>query len=297
MKGSLLHRIKEKSKQEILCVLPRKIAHSYLYYEGHKEWPNFKNPQKYDEKIQWLIVNKYNESYGKYADKYTVREYVKECGLGDLLIPIYGVYNSAEEIDYANLPKEFVLMANHGSGDIYYEICRDKEKLDIQATNKKLNKALQTKFWKSCCEYHYKDIPPKIICMQFLKNPHEDRLTDYKVVCVNGKAMRILVCTNRDGGRDYYTREWKYLGIVAPEYRSGEIAERPKCLKQMLNAAEILAKPFPFARIDFYEVDGKLYFGEVTLTPASGCHKYLSEKDQLELGKEIKLGIEKSNIR
>ena len=277
-----ISKIKEAILMEIDCHLPKELVHSRIYYRVHKKWPNLICPETYDEYIQWLMVNVYDESYSKYADKLEVRKYVKACGLGDLLIPVFGTYKRANEIDYDALPNEFVLMTNHGSGEEYYVICTDKSKLDKDKTNRKLNAALKKHFWKRLCEYQYKNIPPRILCMKYLKLPGSDRLTDYKVVCINGKATRILVCTERNEGRDYYSTDWKYLDHVFPQYRSGELLERPKCLEQMLQAAERLSAPFPLARIDFYEVMGKLYFGEITLTPSTGCHKNLNEKGQLE---------------
>lgn len=274
---------------ELLYMLPRQMAHSLLYFYYHKQLPDFKNPVLYDEKIHWLMVNIYDESYGKYADKYEVREYVKTCGLENLLIPLYGVYEHPEEIDYEKIPNEFILMATHGSGENFYVICEDKSKFDILEANRKLSKALKTRYAKMVCEYQYADIKPRIICEKLLKNKDSRRLTDFKVVCVNGKPTRILVCTNRDQGRDYYSLEWEYMENIKPEYRSGKLEERPENLSEMLSVAEILAKPFPLSRIDFYSVEGKLYLGEITLTPCAGNHPYLSEEGQLSWGGEIEL--------
>ena len=277
-----ISNLKQMITFEIDCHLPKRIAHSRIYYRTHKKWPNLIQTDTYDEYIHWLMVNVYNEAYNKYVDKAEVRNYVKECGFKDLLIPVFGIYKKVEDINYNELPNEFVLMANNGSGSDYYVICTNKLKMDIKKVNKKLNAALTSHFWKYLCEYQYKNISPKILCMEYLKSPNSDRLTDYKVVCVNGKATRILVCTGRNEGRDYYSTDWQYLDHVLPQYRSREVIERPRCLEQMLQAAEKLSAPFPLARIDFYEVMGKLYFGEITLTPSAGCHKYLNEKGQLE---------------
>lgn len=277
-----IRKIGEMILLEAECHLPKKLAHSIFYYRTHKRWPNLIHPETYDEYIQWLMIHVYDESYGKYVDKVEVRKYVAECGLEDLLIPVYGVYEKPEDIDYKALPNEFVLMANNGSGSDYYVMCTDKFKMDIRRVNKKMNAALKSHFWKYFCEYQYRNIFPRILCMEYLKAPDSQRLTDYKVVCVNGKAVRILVCTGRDEGRDYYSTDWEYLDHVLPEYRSEKRIERPECLEQMIQAAEKLSKPFPLARIDFYEVQGKLFFGEITLTPCAGRHKYLNEKGQKE---------------
>lgn len=269
---------------EILYKLPPKIAHNILYFYYHREWPNLKNPVYYDEKIHYYMINKYNSNYGKYVDKYLVRDYVKQCGLGNLLIPLYGVYNTPEEIDYDKLPNEFILMATHGSGESFYIICTNKSELNVSMVNKKMQHALNIHFEKMLCEYQYAGCSPRIICEMLLKEPERERLTDYKVSCVNGRPTRILVCSNRNKGRDYYSPEWEYLDHVKPEYRSGRVEERPKNLDEMLKAAEVLSTPFPLSRIDFYSVGGKLYFGEITLTPCAGNHSNLSRKGQIEWG-------------
>lgn len=270
--------------REGIYLLPRKTAHTLRFWRFHHRLPDFDNPRWYDEKIHWLMINVYDKSYGKYADKYLVRDYVKQCGLEELLIPLYGVYKKPEDIDYTKLPDEFILKATHGSGNGFYVICEDKEHFDKEAANRKLSKALKTKWERFACEYQYAGCRPAIICEKLLHDKKTGRMTDYKVVCVNGKPTRILVCKNRDEGRDYYDLDWNYLEHVKPEYRSGRLEEKPKNLAEMLKAAEILAKPFPLARIDFYDVEGKLYFGEVTLTPCAGNHPYLNEDGQKEWG-------------
>lgn len=284
-----MKRIIIRLRKNIMFMLPKKLAHTIKYYlENHKVL-NWKHPQTYDEKIRWLIVNVYDKKYGKYADKYQVRDYVVKCGLEELLIPLLGVFESPKDIKYEKLPDRFILKATHGSGKDFYELCNKKDKLDIKQINKKLMNALKCDFAKQNCEYHYHSINPQIICEKLLCDVEGERLTDYKVVCGNGKPKSILVCTNRDKGRDYYSPEWEYLDYVKVEYQSGKRINKPKCLPEMLDAAEKLSKPFPLARVDFYVVNDKLYFGEITLTPSSGMHTNLNEKGQIELGKMISL--------
>ena len=142
---------------------------------------------------------------------------------------------------------------------------------------------------KHFCQYHYASIKPALICEKYLVTDGQERLNDYKVVCSYGKPIAILVCRDRNNGRDYYTPDWQYLEYTKHEYRSGLIEERPIVLHEMLDAASALSRPFPLARIDFYVVNNKLYFGEITLTPSEGIHKNLNEKAQIELGARISL--------
>lgn len=288
----IAHKMIIRSAIEVVFArIPRKWVHSCMYYGQHGKRMNWENPLLYDEKIHWLMANLYDESYGKYADKLAVREYVTECGLKDILIPMYGVYENAEQINYNALPNQFILISNHGSGEDYYELCYDKNNLDTDKVNCKLNKALKKEFYKEKYEYHYSSIPPKILCLELLRAQSGERLTDYKVHCSMGKAICILVCTNREKElkTDYYSIEWEPLDYTTPAHKSGCMTEKPKCLEQMVQIAEILSAPFPISRIDFYEIDGRLYFGEVTLSPAAGNCYYLNEKGQAELGKQSML--------
>lgn len=266
--------------RNLIYMLPHKTAHQLLYLINHFRLPNLDEPRLYDEYIHWCILNVYDESYGKYADKYLVRDYVAQCGLGELLIPLLGVYEKPEDIDYDKLPNEFILKTTHGSGGPFYVICEDKRTLDQKSVNRKLKKALRIKMERLGCEYHYGGIRPRIICEELLHDKENDRMTDYKVVCVNGAPTRILVCTNRDKGRDYYDLDWNYLEHVKVSYRSGRLLKKPEKLAEMLEAARILSKPFPLARIDFYIVNDRLYFGEITLTPSGGNHHNLNEAGQ-----------------
>jgi hypothetical protein len=233
--------------------------------------------------IHYLIATKYDESYGKYADKYEVRVYVKKCGFEELLIPLYGVYDKAEDIDFDKLPEKYMLIANNGCGSDYYYINDGLTEINRNEVIEKMQYALATNYVKySRYEYQYANIQPKILCEKLLENDNQERIDDYKVVCVDGVPQKILVCTNRTKGRDYYSTDWQYLDHVKEKYKSGRLTPKPKCLELMLNAAAALSKPFPLARIDFYIVDDRLYFGEITLTPCGGCNYYLNERGQRE---------------
>ena len=265
------------------------MAHSIIYYSIHKTRWNYKNPITFDEKIHWLTVYVYDEKYSRYADKYLVREYVKECGLEHLLVPLYGVYNKFSDIDFSKLPDSFILMTTHASGRKYYDICHDKKNYNYEEGKKKFDCAFKYNFSnKITREYHYGGIVPRIICEELLPSPpRQERVDDYKVICTFGKPIAIMVCTDRDNGRDFYSTEWEYLDYAKPEYRSNKEHKKPEVLNTMLDAASTLSKIFPLARVDFYIIGNRLYFGEITLTPYAGNHLILNEKGQIELGKQI----------
>lgn len=290
MKNSNLSEKKRTLFDRIMWLLPKKAAHSCIYYFAHqKRKLNYKEPSTYDERIHYLMVYKYDESFGKYADKYRVREYIKECGFEDILVPLLGVYDSPEEIDFSKLPKEYILMTNHASGEDFYEIVTDNNTADHNGIRKKFKKAMKRNYAKNRCEYQYKKMKPCILCLEYLKETNHERLTDYKVVCVNGEPQAVLVCTSRDEGRDYYDTDWNYLEYTKKKYRAEERMGKPETLQQMLEAAKKISTPFPLARVDFYVINNILYFSEITLSPSSGNHGYLTRLGQQELAKNIVL--------
>lgn len=272
--------------------MSKEKAHKYIYKKKHKKEADFANPQTYDEKIHWHMIHTYDDNYAKYADKILVRDYVKACGLEDILVPIVGgPYKDVKEIDFDKLPDQFVMKTNHASGPNHYHIVKDKSKLtsdDKKMMLKKFKKALKENFAMKLCQYHYRTIEPRIYCEKLLDDGH-DFITDYKVVCSYGRVIAILVCSDRNNGRDYFSYNWEYLDYVKEKYRCREEIKRPSCLEQMVKSAAILSEPFPIARVDFYELNGKLYFGEVTLTPSAGNNYYVSDYGQLEIGKNISI--------
>lgn len=274
---------------EVQWLLPRKAAHSIAYFRATKKFMPWNNPRTYDQKVRWILVNCYGEKESIYADKSRVRDYVAECGLSDILIPCVGVWNSSKEIDRSKLPKSFIMKTTHGTGPECYVIVKDRDNQEeLNAAFSKMDKALQINVAKNSCQYQYKFIKPRIIIEELL-NDGGKRMTDYKVLCTNGTPRFILVCSERDNGRDYFDCDWHNMHFTKPEYQSKKEIARPKGLEKMLDAAACLSKPFAVARIDFYDVNGRIYFGEITLTP-SACHTdNLTEKAQLEIGNRIEL--------
>lgn len=248
---------------------------------------NWKCPRDIDEKINWLKFYGDTSEWPRLADKYRVREYVEECGFSDMLVPLYGKWDKAEDIDWDSLPSEFVMKTNHGSGDAL--ICRDKSKLDIPYWTAEFSRLLKQKFGRNFGEPHYDKIPPCIVAEKLLDNTHQlmksSSLVDYKIWTFNGKPTYIWVCYNRDKHRTdvlIYDTEWNAhpeFSVSLPHYvLSTQPIPRPQSLDAMLNAASVLSKGFPEVRIDFYEVDGKPYFGEMTFSAAAGFNNFYSRE-------------------
>lgn len=245
------------------------IKWMFLHRLGY--WPNLEHPRTFNEKMNWIKLNDKNPKFVEYADKYTVREHIKRVMGEEYLIPIIGVYDSAEDIDYSALPNQFVLKCNNGAG--YNVICKDKCSLDIKGTNAKLNKWLKTDFSKGKREWYYKEIPPKIICEKYMEDKQSDTLFDYKLFCIGGKVQFIQVDFDRfrDHRRNIYDCNWNLMewGINFP--RDVErIVEKPLVLREMIEFAEKLSAEFKQLRVDFYVINGHLYFGEMTFFSGGG---------------------------
>lgn len=225
------------------------------------------------------------------ADKYAVRSYVEEHGLSHLLPELYGVYGQSKDIDFSILPDRFVLKCTHGCG--FNILCRDKARLDVEDTKRKLNAWMNVEYDKLGGELHYGEIEPRIICEAFLEDRTGRPLTDYKVYCFDGKAHCTMACTDRDakGAKyDFYDREWKNkLAYSKSSLLANRDIPKPAAYEEIIQAAEVLSRPFPFVRMDFYSVNGKTVFGEMTFTPHGGIDTFMTDLAQDVMGKLLKL--------
>lgn len=228
----------------------------------------------------WLTRYWQNPLVSQCADKYRVREYVKSCNLDNLLIPLSGVWNNVNEIDFEKLPEQFVLKCNHGCG--FNIICKDKDALDIEDTKRRINEWMATDYGKGGdFELHYSRIKPLIICEKYLPSIGKS-VVDYKLQCINGEPYCFFICTNRDISGEMhqvdfssYSLDWNRLDYLKNESKT--MVEKPACLNEMLDTARKLAKPFPYVRVDFYWVDNKLYLGELTFTPYGNIMEYYKD--------------------
>lgn len=277
--------------QSFLTTVSPELASKRIYKKGTLKKLNLKEPKLFNEKLMWLKLNTYknNELVRNCADKYKVREYINEVGCGDILNDLIAVYDSTDEIDFNKLPQKFVLKCNHGAG--YNIICTDKEILNKEDTIKQLNKWLKEDYSKYAAEIQYKNIQKKIICEKYLemdtgkKNP-----TDYKIYCFNGEPKIILVMNDRDTvvTREFYNINWKRMHLRDKENPPKVPTQRPDNLEKMLDYAKKLSKPFPFVRVDLYNVNNAIIFGELTFTP-TGCMALYKEEISKMMGDWIKI--------
>lgn len=259
------------------------------------------NPQTFDEKLWWLKLNNRDPLLTLCSDKYRVREYVKSCGLGHILNELYGVYDKAEEIDYDALPNEFFLKCNHTSGSNF--LCSNKELFPKTKINKELNRALKANYYFQSREWNYKDIEPKIVCERVLKNKDGAPLIDYRFLCFNGVVRCVFVdidtCAEdgshrHDARRNVYDENMQLLKVrVTRQNFAAELAPKPDNFAAMRSYAEILSKPFSFCRVDLYNIDGAIYFGEMTFYHAGGCNNIEPKEWAYKLGSWIDLSTVK----
>lgn len=262
---------------------------------------DWEKTQTLNEKIQWLIAFSDTSEWTRLADKVLVRDYVKEKGLEDILIPMIGTWKDARDIDFDALPDKCVLKCNHDSGSvIIFDRSKGYDKREIVA---ELNNKLKIKYGYTGCEPHYNSIDPCILCEEFIDLDSDGLSTtpiDYKVFCYNGEPDVIWIAYNRSAHSvEHESRdlEWNHRPEWEADhrhYKKGHgIIPCPKSLQQMLEAARILSHGFPQVRVDFYDVKGKLYFGEMTFTSNGGTMSFFSNEYQRHAGALIDLSTAK----
>jgi hypothetical protein len=259
-----------------------------MFYIKFRKELNLKGPVSFNEKINWLKLYDNNPLKGICSDKYLVRDYVEKKIGSHFLIPLIGVWDKPEDIDFESLPNKFVLKANHASGTNI--ICTSKLKLDISYTIDTLNEFLKLDYYLIGRERQYKNIKRKIICEAFIGEINEVP-KDYKFFCLNGEIKFIQLDLNRFSNlqRILYSKEWNRLPIKWSGYDNTPDVTKPDKLGEMLAICKKLSADFSFVRIDLYSSNNQIYFGELTFTPWNGLKDFEPESFDIELGKQLKI--------
>lgn len=248
---------------------------------------NLDNPYSFNEKIQWLKLYDRKELYTDLVDKYKVREYIGNTIGNKYLIPLIGCWSSPEEIDFEKLPNQFVLKCNHNSGTGMY-ICKDKSQININKIKKDLRKGMKENYYKKSREWPYKNVPRRIIAEHLLVNEDNSEIVDYKLMCFNGKVKCSFVCNGRFSEEGikvtFFDNDWNVLPFERHYPKSDIPVKKPKCFDEMRYLAEKLSKNITFVRVDFYEVNGQVYFGEMTFYPGAGFEEFTPESADYDLG-------------
>lgn len=280
------------------------------YYGGYRNMPDdvylkrkFKiimkkeldldNPQTFNEKLQWLKLYNRKPIYTQMVDKLGAKDYVAERIGSDYIIPTLGVWDSFDDIDFDSLPDRFVLKCTHDSGGLV--ICRDKAAFNKKAAKKKINKSLKKNYYYSGREWPYKDVKPRIIAEAYMEdNKLAEGLTDYKFYCFGGEPKFLYVSAGMEdhatASISFVTLDWTFAPYERSDYKPlSELPQKPSCFEEMLEICKKLAKNIPFLRVDLYEINGKIYFSELTFHPCSGFMPFANAEHDLEIGNLLEL--------
>ncbi|MBN2558612.1 MAG: hypothetical protein JXB33_07670 [Clostridia bacterium] len=256
----------------LLRAIPDKLYVRLLYFYSYGKFPNLKNPVTFDEKLQWYKLNYRMPGMTGLADKYEVRKYVEEKGLGYILNDIYFIKDDISEDDFANLPPEYVIKATHGCG--MNIIKKKSDQIEAAEAVRTVRRWLVTNHYCHGREWAYKNVRPRVICEKYLENKYAGELIDYKFYCFGGRPVVVFVCAGRhkpEGVRyNAYDMDWNR--IFATKGKPCLECEFPKPgnFGEMVDAAKKLCGEYPFVRVDLYSVENKVYFGEMTFYPDSG---------------------------
>lgn len=275
---------------EILKFIPDEMMIKLEYRLKIGKKLHLNPPVTFNEKIQWLKLNDRKSLYTKMVDKYEVREYIKEQIGEEYLVPIYGIWENVEDISFEKLPKSFVLKCTHDSGSVI--LCENKDELNIQEVKKKLRSRItKNSFWYGR-EWVYKDVKPRIIAEEYLKDKNNLYLPVYKFFCFNGEPKIIQSIQNdkqENESIDYFDINWNLLKIKQRFPNSKIPFSKPDRLKEMLEIAKKLSKGIAFLRVDLYIINNKIYFSENTFYPDAGYSIFEPEDWDKKLGEMIKL--------
>lgn len=260
----------------------------YKSYCGHL--PDIEHPQKFSEKMQWLKLHYRNELMTVVGDKYAVRQYLEKQGYGYLLNELIDVYDSVEQFDLFKLPRQFVLKASHSSG--WNILVKDKDKMSWGILKRHMQYWLTHDIAWNGREWHYGMMKPRIVCEKYLED-ESGGLRDYKFYCFNGQPRFMQLNVDRGlstSTQNYYDLDWKLLPFGKSQPHNPNIhPERPAHFDEMVHLAAELSKPFPYVRMDFYEANSRVFFGEFTFFPCSGMPDFIPQEWDDTVGKMLEL--------
>lgn len=262
------------------------------YFSGMRKFPDLKHPKSYNEKLQWLKLNSIHPEYARMVDKAEAKEYVKEVlgeGAEQYIIPTLGVWNSFDEIDFSMLPNQFVLKTTHDSGGV--AVVKDKAKMNLEAVRAKIENSLKNNFFYQHREYPYKDIKPRILAEQYMVDESGTELKDYKFFCFDGEPKMLFIATDRpfDTRFDFFDTEFNHLPFKQGHPLATKEIKKPAGFDKMLELSRKLSKGFPHVRVDLYDINGHIYFGELTFFHFSGNVPFEPEEWDYKIGEWLKL--------
>lgn len=277
--------------QIIAKVLPDKIYLRLLYFKHFGYFPDLKNPKTYNEKLQWLKLNNRNPLYTNLVDKITVKEYVANIIGEEYIIPTINTYSSLDDIEFDKLPNQFVIKWNHDSGSIV--ICKDKSTFNKKMALNRLKSGQKLNGYWYGREWPYKRVLPKVMVEEYKEDEETKELRDYKFFCFNGEVKAMFIASSRHINKepyfDFYDANFNWLNVKQKHPNSPHPLRKPKCFDEMKRLASKLSKGFPHVRVDLYEVNGRVYFGEYTFYHFSGIVPFIPKEFDELMGSWINL--------
>lgn len=282
----------KKILRRVLIPIPDALYLKFFYKMYMDRVLNLDNPQTFTEKIQWLKLYDRNPLYTQMVDKHLAKEYVASIIGEEFIIPTIGVWDKFDDIDFSKLPQQFVLKVTHDSGGLV--ICKDKDKMDVKAARKKINKALRTNYYITSKEWPYKNVKRRIIAEKFMVDESGYELKDYKFFCFDGKVKALFVATDRavEGEEtkfDFFDEDFKHLPIRNGHPNANRDIPKPEHFEQMKAIAEKLSQGIAHVRVDLYNINGKIYFGELTFAHFCGWVPFEPEEWDYKFGSWINL--------
>ena len=262
------------------------------YFSGMGKFPNLNHPVTYNEKLQWLKLNDIHPEYSRIVDKYEAKEFVRTIIGNEHIIPTLGIWESWDEIDFGILPEKFVLKTTHDSGGV--AVCKDKSNKTLRKAKKKICKSLKHNYFYEHREYPYKGIKPRIIAEQFMVDESGTELKDYKFFCFNGVPKMLFVATDRpfDTRFDFFDIEWNHLPFKQGHPLATKEIRKPVGFEKMKELSTKLSQGFPHVRVDLYDINGQIYFGELTFFHFSGNVPFEPKEWDYKIGEWLELPLD-----
>ncbi len=285
----LFYRILWKFINRTYKLWPDSLWLRFVYWQRLHRKLNLNNPRRYTEKLNWLKLHDRNPLYTILVDKYEVKQYIKKRLGEQMVIPLYGVWDHFDDIDFNQLPDKFVLKCTHDSG--CFCICNDKTKFDIQSAKSKIEKSLNSNFYWWTREWPYKNVKPRIIAEKFMEEGDGDVLTDYKFFCFNGEPQMMYISkdVSTEPRTDFFDMNWNHLPFRLKDPHADVMPAKPEKFDEMREIARVLSEGIPHVRVDMYVINKQIYFGEMTFFHNSGIFSVTPDEWDFKIGEWLKL--------
>jgi len=282
--------LRKLASKKMSHLIPDKTFLRLLYRANYGKKLDLKNPRGFNEKLQWLKLYARDPAYTEMVDKYAVKEMMKERMGQEYVIPTYGVWERFEDIDFDTLPNQFVLKCTHDSGSVI--ICRDKATFDKETAREKIRAKMKNHIYWNYREWPYKIVRPRILAEAYMEDKGSDELIDYKFYCFGGEPKFLYVSqglSNKETATiSFLTMDWQFAPYERCDYPPmAQLPEKPRTFDKMVEFAKKLSAGIDFLRVDLYEINGKLYFSELTFSPCAGFMPFKNPEHDLEVGKML----------